>query len=757
MAELVGQSLGHYRIVEKIGAGGMGEVYRAHDEWLDRDVAVKVLPEAVAEDLDRLGRFQREARAAAALNHPCILAVYELGEHEGRPFLVSELLDGASLRDRMREGPLPQEEAVAHALQIAAGLAAAHDRGIVHRDLKPENIFVTRESGVKILDFGLAKLKAPCQDLDTETPAATLQTSPGTVIGTVGYMSPEQLRGEPADARSDVFALGVVLYEMLAGARPFAGETTFEVTAAILKDHPSPPSRLASAVGPELDSIVSRCLDKRPERRYQTAREFGLVLRSSRSTSQVHVAESDSTSTRSIAVLPFDIVGDDEEVAYLGDGLTEGITGRLCGLEGIDRVVARHSVSRYKDVEVDPAIAGEELGVDSVLVGDVALRGDRLVISTELIAVPRGDRLWGSRYSRPLADLVDIEDAISKAVVDSLRLELSEADHARVGKRHTDVPEAYRLYLKGRHLWNKRSHQALERSIELYRQAIELDPRFALAHSGIADSWVSLAWNDFVPRRIAFKEALSSALTALDIDHEIAESHVSLGMVLAYLGTDWARAELELRRASEIRSSCAEAYHQYAHLLAFMGRTAQAVEVMQRAVELEPVSRIINCCHGQILYFARSYDEAAAYLEAAIELEPEAAGPFSWLGMVQVQRQDWAGAQNSFERGIEAGSFVTRNTGALGYCYGLQGHSQQALGQLQQLATLAAETPVDPCFEAWIHVGVGDVDAAVASLERAYDRDANWLLALKVDPFFDGLRSSPGFQDVLRRMDFPDE
>jgi TolB-like protein/Tfp pilus assembly protein PilF len=645
------------------------------------------------------------------------------------------------------------------AREIADGLGAAHDAGIVHRDIKPANVMITDRGEPRIVDFGLAKLVTTlADDVDAaESPTDSMHTGLGAVLGTVGYMAPEQLRGQPADARSDVFALGVVLYEMLAGARPFAGNTPLEVTAAILKDDPPPLPRRAPDVGAELEAIVARCLAKAPEHRYQSARELVIALQSGDRDARAPAAPAPGTAIRSIAVLPFEVVGGDEEVAYLGDGLTEGITGRLCGLPGIDRVIARHSVARFKGGTADPATAGTQLGVDSVLVGDVALRGDRLVITTELVAMPRGDRLWGDRYTRPLADLADIENAISTAVVDSLRLELSTADQARVVKRHTENAEAYRLYLKGRHLWNRRSQQALERSIELYRQAIALDPRFALAYSGIADSWVSLAWNDFVPRRTAFKEALSSALTALDLDHEIAESHVSMGMVLGYLGTDWAGADKELSRACEIRSSCAEAFHQRAHLLAFTGRTAQAIEAMQRAVELEPVSRILNSCFGQILYFARRYDEAASYLEAAIELEPETAGPYSWLGLVHVQRQEWAAARQAFERGITAGSFVTRNTGALGYCCGLQGEREQALGQLERLEALAAQTPVDPCFKAWIHVAIGDTDAALAALERAWDQDANWLLALAVDPFFDRLHSDPRFQEILRRLNFPED
>ena len=442
---------------------------------------------------------------------------------------------------------------------------------------------------------------------------------------------------------------------------------------------------------------------------------------------------------------------------YLGDGLTEGIIGKLCGLSGIDRVIARHSVFRYKGKEIDPTVVGEELGVDSVLVSDVNVRGDEILIATELVATPRGDRIWGNRYVRELSGIIDLEDAISRAIAESLRLELSDADHARIIKRPTRDTEAYRLYLKGRHLWNRRTREALDRSIELYREAISRDRGFALAHTGIADSLVSLSWNDFVPKRTAFKEALSAALTALEIDDHVSESHVSLGMVLSYFGTDWSRAEKEYRRALEINRNNADACHQYAHLLTFLGRTDEGIEMMHRAVEFEPASRIISSCCGQVLYFARRFDEAVSHLETAIELDPGNSGPYSWLGMVHVEQREFAKAEDAFERGLEADSFVPRNTGALGYCYGLQGEKTKALAQLERLSKLAPETSVDACFEAWIHAGIGERARALAALEKAYDQDANWLVSLKVDPFFADLRTDPRFQDLLRRMNFAED
>jgi serine/threonine protein kinase/tetratricopeptide (TPR) repeat protein len=757
MRDLIGRTLGHYRIVSKLGEGGMGEVYRADDERLDRDVAIKVLPESVAQDADRISRFEGEAKAVAKLDHPNILAIHDFGTDKDVTYAVTELLEGESLREVITSGGLTHSKAVEYAKSIANGLAAAHDKSIVHRDLKPENVFLTRNGRIKILDFGLAKLKEPEETLTTKTPTATLETSPGAIIGTIAYMAPEQVRGQSADHRSDIFALGCVFYELLTGTRPFVGKTSAETAASILKDDPPPLSERVTNVLPGLDTVVSHCLEKRPEERFQSARDLSFALQAtSRVPRGPPVGDTDSTPIRSIAVLPFEIVGGDEEMEYVGDGLTEGIIGKLCGLPGIDRVIARHSVFGYKGRAVNPATAGAELGVDSVLVGEVALRGDELAITAELVATPQGDRIWGDRYIRDVSGIIDIEDAISRAIAESLQLELSAADHARIAKRPTDDSEAYRLYLKGRHLWSRLTKEALDRSIELYREAISRDRRFALAHTGIADAWVSLSWNDFVSKRTAFKEALSAALAALEIDDQVAEPHVSLAMVLSYFGTDWTRAETEYLRALEINRNSADAYHQYAHLLTFLGRTEEGIEMICRAVELEPVSRIISSCCGQVHFMAGRYDEAVAYLEAAIELDPSNAGPYSWLGMVHVERRDFAGAEGAFERGLTAGSFVPRNTGALGYCYGVQGDSEKALAQLERLSKLSAETTVDPCFEAWIHAAVGDDDSAIAALERAFDQDANWLVSLKVDPFFAKLRPDPRFQDILRRMHFPE-
>jgi len=737
----------------------MGVVYKARDLRLERIVALKFLPAEWCRDPAARERFVREAKAASALDHSHICTIHEIDEtDDGQLYIAMAFCEGESLDKKIERGPLPVDEAIRLTIQIADGLQRAHEAGIIHRDIKPANIMVTDRGDAKIVDFGLAKLVPPPIDESsaTESPTASALTVGGTVLGTAAYMSPEQARGEQVDARSDIFAVGLVLYEMLSATRPFARKCAVETAAAILKDDPPPLSNGVSGIPRVLETIVSRCLEKRADRRFASARELITALQAvSLGPGAPRAAKTESETIRSIAVLPFSVEGGGADVEYLADGLTEGITAKVCGLPGIDRVIARHSVSRYKGKSIEPETVGRQLGVDSVLVGDLALWGDELVISVELVATQQGNRLWGNRYARRLSEFVGIEDEISKAVAGCLRIELSEADRARIEKRHTEDSAAYHRYLRGRHLWNRRTEEALNRSIELYHEATAIDPNFALAYTGIADSWVSLAWNDVTPKRDAFKKALSAVMAALDIDDHIPESHVSLGMVLWYLGGDWARSEREFQRAVELNPSCAEAYHQYAHLLAFAGRADQAVEIMRRAIDLEPVSRIINSCCGQVLYFARRYDEAIAYLEAAIEIEPGTPGPHSWLGMIQIQRGEYSRAEEALKTALEGGSFVTRVTGALGYAYGIRGDRERALEQLERLSELAAGTFVDACFEAWIHAAIGDDDGALAALDRAFGQDANWLAALKVDPFFDAIRPNPRFQDLLRRLNIP--
>ncbi len=762
---MIGETLSHYRITSKLGAGGMGEVFRARDERLDRDVAIKVLPVEVAQDEDRLARFEREAKALAKLSHPNILAIHEFGEERSVTYAVTELLEGDTLRARLASGPLPWRKAVEIAVSIADGLAAAHDAGLVHRDLKPENVFVTTEGRVKILDFGLAKVVEQLDHEDATISSPPPGTAVGTVLGTVGYMAPEQLRGRAADGRTDIFSLGCVLYEMLTGSRPFQGATPADVCASVLREDPQGFAAIAPTVPPGVETIVLRCLEKRPEERFQSARDLVFALQAAAApfagTAQhaevaaapdVEPDRGAGSRIRSIAVLPFTTTGGDTELEYLADGLTEGLIGRLGGVAGIDRVIARHSVFRYKGAHIHPAAIGRELGVDAVLVGDVSTRGTTVIIRPELIGTEREDHIWGDRLGCDPESVHQVEESISRGVIGTLGAHLTPQQRRQVEKRHTDHPEAYRLYLRGRHLWNKRSAEALRRSIELYREAIRLDPGFALAYTGISDSWVSLYFNDLEPKSTAFREALPAVLTALDLDDDVAESHVALGNAIAYLGYDWKRGEDEYRRALQIDAGSAEALHQLAHVFQATGRHDESVETMRRALDLEPVSSIFNSCLAQVLYAARRYDEAVHHCQTAIELEPGNPHPYAWFGMVNIQRGDQPAAERAFRQGLSASSFIPRIHGAWGYSQAIRGDRSGALSHLERLEELATERTVDPCFEAWIFTGLGDHEAALTRLEDAYARGATWLVCLGFDPFFDTVRDHPEYRRLLEKL-----
>ncbi|MGH9366922.1 MAG: serine/threonine protein kinase, partial [Thermoanaerobaculia bacterium] len=520
-----GTRFGPYEILAPLGAGGMGEVYRARDTRLGREVAVKVLPASFSQDADRLRRFGQEARAASALNHPNILTIHDVGQQDGAPYVVTELLQGDTLRGHMAAGALAPRRALEHALQIAHGLAAAHERGIVHRDLKPENIFVTRNGRVKILDFGLAKLtEAPGSTSQTNLPTAGPATDPGVILGTLGYMSPEQVRGKASDARSDIFAFGAILYEMLSGRRAFQGDTAADAMSAILTKDPPELSATNRNISPGLDRAVRHCLEKDPERRFHSAHDLAFdldalsdasgaapqALRPARSWKRMALpiaaaailalavaaiwwrrSTTTGAALDSIAVLPFVNASKDPETEYLSDGITESIINSLSRLREL-RVVARSSVFRYKGRDEDPQKAGRELNARAVVSGKVLQRGDTLSVQADLVDVGNGAQIWGDHYDRKLSDILTVQEEIAKEISEKLRLRLTGEEKEKLKKRYTESTEAYQLYLKGRYEWEKRTAAGLQQSTEFFQKAIEKDPAFALAYAGLADSYAVL-------------------------------------------------------------------------------------------------------------------------------------------------------------------------------------------------------------------------------------------------------------------------
>jgi len=557
---MVGRELGRYQMLSLLGAGGMGEVYRAKDTRLGREVAVKILPPHLADDPEALSRFEREARAVAALSHPNILAIHDFGTEHGVSYAVMELLEGETLGARLKRSALEWREAVEIGIAVTEGLQAAHAKGIIHRDLKPENIFLTTEGRVKILDFGIARVK---RQVSVEAPSWSTvaeTTQPGTVRGTVVYMSPEQVRGEVVEAPSDLFSFGSVCYEMLTGEQLFARESTAETMAAILRDDPPALAGSGRAIPEELERLIRDCLEKGQAERYQTARELLTDLKQLKQRLELQADSASVMSGRtarpsrrprsgkainSLAVLPLANASADAQAEYLSDGITESLINSLSHLPQL-RVMARSTVFRYKGQAVDPQEVGRQLQVQAVLLGRVLPLGDQLVIKTELVDVADGSQLWGEQYHRRLSDIFAVQEEIAQEISEKLRLKLRGEEQRRLTKRYTENTEAYRHYLKGRYHWNKRTEEGMRKGIEYFRQALEEDPTYALAYAGLADCYQSLSNYNFLSPKEAMPRARAAIMKALEIDETLAEAHTSLAYLRTMYDWDWLGARRNL-------------------------------------------------------------------------------------------------------------------------------------------------------------------------------------------------------------------
>ena len=756
MAIPPGSRLGPYAILAPLGAGGMGEVYRARDSRLDRDVAIKVLSERLAGDPDALSRFHREAKAVAALSHPNILSIHDFGSENGISYAVMELLEGQSVRERLIDGPVPWRRSVDIAIAVADGLSAAHAKGIVHRDLKPENIFLTSDDRVKILDFGLARhdASAPGSPL-TAAPTAT-GTVPGTVMGTVGYMSPEQVRGDSMDARTDIFSLGCVLQELVTGQRAFQRRTPADTMAAILNAEPAEISESGANVPQGFVNVVARCLQKNPWSRFQTAQDLAFALKEVLRGSDVPAARSVSSGTHrspleSIAVLPFSNLSGDPDAEYLSDGIAESIIHSLSRLPRL-RVLARSTLSRYKGKEIDPQAVGEELKVRAVLTGRVFHRGENLVIKTELVDVRDGSQIWGENYSRKFADILALEEEISREISEKLRHRVGGEDAGQLPHRATENPEAYRLYLKALFYENKRTSDGLRRAVGLFQEAIELDPEYALAYAGIADSYNQLGFYMYLSPRDSRPKARAAATRALDLDPTLAEARAVLGATLFYYERDWPNAEREFQRAIGDQADCVPALHYYGLFLAAMGRFEEGLSQIRRAEEIDPLLLPIQTALAFTLYFARRHDEAAQELEKIIEMDANFAPAHHVLASCLLALGENARALAEVERAVDLSGRGTFYLTTLGSCLARFGSQDAASAIRDELAAMPAGRYVSAVHMAFFHSDLGRADEAFAFLERAVS-ERDWsLVFLREDPRADAFREDPRFADLCRRI-----
>jgi serine/threonine protein kinase/Tfp pilus assembly protein PilF len=776
------QFAGRYQILSSLGAGGMGEVYRAKDLRLDRDVAIKVLPEHLAGNPNALLRFEREAKAVAALSHPNILAIYDFESDHGVSFAVMELLEGETLRQRMKER-LDCDRAIEIAMFIAEGLSAAHSKGVIHRDLKPENIFITSDGQVKILDFGLAQLRP--NKLQTELSKAQTQsqlTQSGLIMGTIPYMSPEQVRGEHADIRTDIFSFGSMFYEMLSGKHAFIRRTNAETISAILNENPPDLLELVSGIPIELNQILQQCIQKNPDQRFHTSRDLAAALKSASTSTAttVHPASTFSfikwpalllfalaiiggsiylSSTRgkpfhSLAILPFTNASANPETEYLSDGISESIIANISQLPDL-KVMARDTVFTYKNRQGDPRKIGRDLKVEAVVTGRILQHGDTLVIYAHLVNVDDGTELWGQQFNRKIADVISIQEEISREISNNLRLKLTGEQQKLIAKHPTENSEAYKLYLKGRYHWYKFTQEDYEKAIEYFQQAIQKDPNYALAYAGLSHTYSSMAFEGYSPPATACNEARVAARKVNEIDSSLAEAHYALA-VLA-VGCDWdlITGEREYKRAIELNSNLYYARRFLAHVLRNLGRWQDAITQSKEAQELDPLSPETTYAFGATYYWAGQYDKAIEQHQKAIDLDPNFAKAHDGLADAYARKKMYPEAIAEEQEYLrlaadgEGAEILGKDFEKYGYQKAKQRQFERAL---QFYDGVVQEQYVSPIFFAIIYAQLNLKDQAFIWLEKAYQEHAPWLVSLKTDPQFENLRSDSRFTDLVKRI-----
>ncbi|MEJ7810148.1 MAG: protein kinase [Gemmatimonadaceae bacterium] len=740
---------GRYAIERELGRGGMATVYLARDIKHKRPVALKIMHRQLTNAVGA-ERFLREVEIAANLTHPNILTVHDSGDSDGLLYYVMPYVAGESLRERLRgEKQLPIDEAVEIAREVAEGLAYAHAQGVIHRDVKPENILLTGGTHACVADFGIARA------IEGAVGEQAL-TEDGLVLGTPAYMSPEQASGErDIDGRSDIYSLGCVLFEMLAGVPPFRGATAMAIIAGHLADRPPLLRALRSTVPHGVEAAVNQALAKAPADRFQSAARFAEAMAevplgwsSGRYLATIGRPE---PSAPAVAVLPFVNMSADRDNEYFSDGMTEELINALSKLGGM-RIASRTSAFAFKGKSADVREIGRALTVTHIVSGSVRKAGNRLRVAVQLVTVDNGYQLWSETYERDLSDVFAVQDEITRAITEALKITLmGKTNEALVVPPTTDV-EAYNQYLKGRFHWSKRTEDGLTRGLECFRAAIRLDPDFAVAHAGIADSYIVLGGYTYLATHDAYRQAKTAALRALELDDSLAEAHTSLAYVRTFYDWDWDEADKGFRRAIALNPQYATAYQWYGQYLSAMGQFDKSITALQRALELEPLSLPIGASMGRVLYNARRYDEAVTQCRAALEMEPTFAVARAWLGMTYIAMGVHDVAIAELERAVELTKGNPAILAGLGDAYAVAGQRDKAQRIADTLAEQAERRKVVPVFTAVIYGDLGEADRAFQVLDAAYEQRSDWLVNLKVTPYFDSLRPDPRFAELLRKM-----
>jgi len=753
---MIGKTVSHYKILEKLGEGGMGVVYKALDTKLDRTVALKFLPSHLTASDEDKQRFIREAKAAAALNHPNICTIHSVDEYDGKSFIVMEYIDGVTLREKMgplSSPPLPGGDvhgglsvdlALYCTTQIAEALSEAHEKNIIHRDIKPDNIMVDSRDRIKVMDFGLAKLKGSMN-----------LTKTGTTVGTILYMSPEQVRGEPIDQRTDIWSLGIMLYEMVSGKLPFYGEYEHAVSYRILNEEPDGNSDILSQFGNEGRLVILKCLEKNPEHRFQTITEVISALRKLQETSDKNVKTGDASEPpiKRIAVLPIVNMSPDEKDEYFSDGMTEELISMLSKISGL-RVIARTTMMQYKSTMKSIGEIGKQLNVGSLLEGSVRKSDDNVRIAIQLIDTQTEETLWSESYDRTLRDVFSIQRDIAHQVAEELKIKLLPGEKTQIDKQLTDNIDSYTLYLKGKYHWNKFTYDDVLKSIGYYEQAINLDPLYALGYSGLANSY-SVLGLDFDHPRKTFEKARVAARKAVEVDPALPEAHASVGAILFFYDREYRKAEDAFRQAIKLNQSYAEAHELYAYFLSAMGRHGEAFKEIQYAINLDPLSLIINKDLGSYYYWVRQYDIAIEQLQRTIDMEPNFFITYGELGWAYSGKGMYKEALDAFTKAVKiSGGARSVDIAGMGYIYARMGEREKAQEILSNLVNQSTRRFIGPEDIALIFAALGDRDTAFSYMEKALREHGFYMCFIMVDHRFDLLRNDPRFDEIAQKMGF---